>query len=133
VTDDDPRDHPFSFPHLMQLGALGQVIGQALETSLHRRPTAAELRQQLEDLLAPGTARAIQAPDGLELYDAAGLARWCEANWQPASAWLYGALPDQIELVWGRTRLAQQIRDAARQHRADRSAGLDAALPAASC
>jgi serine/threonine protein kinase len=128
ATDDDPRGHPFDFPRLKELGALGPALARALENDVAQRPTAAKLRRQLEDLLAPSASQSIQTPDGLEVYDTVELARWCEANWQPASAWLYGVLPEQIERVWGRTRLAQQLRDSMLKHRDDRNAGLDAAL-----
>lgn len=51
ATDDDPRDHPFSFPRLAQLGAFGQVLLGALNSNVALRPTAGVLRQQLEALL----------------------------------------------------------------------------------
>jgi WD40 repeat protein/serine/threonine protein kinase len=128
ATDDDPRNHPFEFPRLNELGTLGQELGRALDPAPDKRPAATELRRRLEDLLAPSLPRPIQTPDGLEVYDPIELARWCEANWQLASAWLYGVLPDQVERVWGKTKLAQQMRESALRHRYERSAGLDAAL-----
>jgi serine/threonine protein kinase len=128
ATDDDPRDHAFEFPRLNELGALGQALGRALDPSPGNRPVALALRRELEELLAPGTPQPIQTPDGLEASDPAELAHWCEAHWQAASAWLYGVLPDQIERIWGKTKLAQQLREITLRHRYERSAGLDAAL-----
>ncbi|MEN9933737.1 MAG: hypothetical protein RLZZ387_316 [Chloroflexota bacterium] len=53
ATDDDPRDHPFSFPRLIQLDALGDALADALERRNARRPDAAALRGHLETLLDP--------------------------------------------------------------------------------
>jgi WD40 repeat protein/serine/threonine protein kinase len=128
ATDDDPREHAFEFPRLNELGGLGQALSRALDPFPGNRPAAMELRRDLEELLAPGAPQPIQTPDGLEVYDQAELVRWCEAHWQAASAWLYGVLPDQIERLWGKTKLAQQMREGALRHRYERSAGLDAAL-----
>jgi serine/threonine protein kinase len=128
ATDDDPRDHAFEFPRLSELGALGQVLRLALDPSANNRPDAREIRSKLEELLAPGAPQPIQTPDGLEVYDQAELVRWCEAHWPRASAWLYGVLPDQVERVWGKTKLAQEIRETTLRHRYERSAGLDATL-----
>jgi serine/threonine protein kinase len=128
ATDDDPRDHPFAFPQLGGLGALGQVLEGALSLEAIRRSSASDLRAELEKLLSPAGLPQIEAPDGTALADLAALAAWCEPNWALATAWLYGALPNLLELRWGQTRLARELRECVRQHRGDENAGLDAAL-----
>jgi serine/threonine protein kinase len=54
LTDDDPGDHPFSFP---EMGRLPQPLADALSRALHldvqRRSTAQEFRQALETWLIP--------------------------------------------------------------------------------
>lgn len=54
LTDDDPGDHPFSFP---EMGRLPQALADALTRALHpevqRRSTAQEFRQALETWLIP--------------------------------------------------------------------------------
>src|SRR4051794_11290815 len=37
LTDDDPRSHPFDFPHLKHLGALGKVLAPALKQDVRER------------------------------------------------------------------------------------------------
>jgi serine/threonine protein kinase/WD40 repeat protein len=52
LTDDDPGAHPFKFPRLTGLPLdLGPVLEKALEPSVGRRITAAELRQVLAAVL----------------------------------------------------------------------------------
>lgn len=54
LTNDDPGDHPFSFPRLDTLpGSLPQVLERALRPEVGRRSTALELRQGLEAWLIP--------------------------------------------------------------------------------
>ncbi len=69
------------------------------------------------------SGRPLEAPDGSQLADIAALATWCEQHWQQAAHWLYGRLPDQIELWWGRTRLAHELRAITR-----RESNLDSGL-----
>ncbi len=128
ATNDDPRDHPFSFPLLDRLGDLGRLLRSALDRQPARRPTAAELRSALESMLRPSGPPPIEAPDGTALPDRTTLQAWCERHWSAAAGWLAGNLPHQIELRWGQTRLAHQLLDTVRQHANDENAGLDAAL-----
>ena len=65
ATDDDPRDHPFSFPQLASLGALGPVLQAALAHDIDKRPTALVLRQQLAGLAAAEVATTL-APSAAE-------------------------------------------------------------------
>lgn len=52
LTDDDPRNHPFTFPKLSQLGPLGKILQSALDNDVSKRPDATELRRSLEAFLA---------------------------------------------------------------------------------
>jgi serine/threonine protein kinase len=125
AVDDDPGLHPFSFPHLTQLGAFGEVLQVALDREVCKRPTATQLRHQLETLLTP--VRPIQAPDGTEMTRVPELVQWCESHWEQAARWLYQSLPDMVEHLWFQPEIAQHLRDVVRAHR-NRNAGLDAAL-----
>jgi tRNA A-37 threonylcarbamoyl transferase component Bud32/sugar lactone lactonase YvrE len=128
ATDDDPRAHPFAFPALDQLGLLGECLRSALAMELADRPAAGALREQLERALMSTSTRVFHAPGGDVIPDVAALARWCETHWQSAAAWLYGSLPEQIEVVWGMAGLADNLRTIVRQYGADWNVGLDAAL-----
>jgi hypothetical protein len=128
ATDDDPRAHPFQFPALAGLGDFGRALRGALDMDVARRPSARDLQHQFELLLIPATTRPLQAPDGSDLPDVAALAQWCERHWRDGAAWLYGKLPDQVELWWGQSRLARELREIVDQQRGQAAAGLDAAL-----
>ncbi len=125
ATNDDPTNHPFTFPRLKQMGAFGEVLSDALQRDVRQRPTALQLRHRLETLLAP--ARPLQAPDGTDISQEQELAHWCEQHWEEASRWLYQSLPDLVEHLWFKPDTAQQLRDIVRSTR-NRSEGLDAAL-----
>lgn len=125
ATDDDPGLHPFTFPQLDQLGALGPVLRAALDPDVTRRPPATTLGRQLNALLSG----MLQTPDGSNVADARELAQWCETHWELARDWLYGTLPDQLAALWGPGQLVDALRDIKlRHHNADRDAGLDALL-----
>jgi len=128
ATDDDPCLHPFDFPRLGELGALGQALRPALALDPAQRATAGQLRRQLERAMGGASMQAIEAPDGQQIPGMGELAAWGEAHWQGASAWFAGALPDQIERLWGKIRLAQQLRDLGAQYASDKHALADAAL-----
>jgi serine/threonine protein kinase len=132
LTDDDPRDHPFDFPHLKRLGALGTILHGALHQDVAQRPVAALLRQQLEALLLPHRVHAIETPLGTAVANEQELVRWCEQHWDAAKEWLYDRhkLTDQIERFWGKNKLARDIRKLVQAHGRDRDAGLDAVLAA---
>ncbi|HEU4324876.1 MAG TPA: serine/threonine-protein kinase [Roseiflexaceae bacterium] len=127
ATDDDPRDHPFSFPLLNELGSLGVVMRGALDREVSNRPSATELRNALELLLRPEGFPPIAAPDGTHLADMAALRVWCEQHWSAAAIWLARSLPLQLEVRWGQTQLANQLQDLVKKHH-DGSAALDDAL-----
>lgn len=128
ATDDDPREHPFAFPRLAELGSFGQVLVAALHDDVAPRPTATELRRRLETLLVPLNGQLLQTPDGTDVTDVTELAHWCEAHWQQAVEWLYGTLPHDIEHRWGKTVLAQDLRTLVQRYDQNQDLGLDAVL-----
>ncbi|RRR74196.1 MAG: hypothetical protein EI684_07565 [Candidatus Viridilinea halotolerans] len=89
------------------------------------RPSAAAFYKALETLLRPRTQTKLQAPDGTPIGDEKALMVWAEANWDHALTWLYGNLAEQVEQLWGRNKLAAEMRAATSQHPNDRHAGLD--------
>lgn len=111
VTDDDPREHPLSFPRLGTLGELGQVLkvalNQRIENRLDAQAFAARLQQlgntdkvakeeaeqkrkELEEEARREKEQRIlrSAPDGTLLVSAVHLVKWAENNWQRTVAWL---------------------------------------------
>jgi hypothetical protein len=92
------------------------------------RPTAAQLLDALDRLLTPKARADLQSPDGTAIADEAALARWVESHWAHAAAWLYGSLADQVTRLWGKNRLAADIRAIVASHAADQHAGIDALL-----
>lgn len=127
ATNDDPRDHPFSFPQLDQLRELGVVLQAALDPDVNQRPVATVLGQQLNALLTH-TNIPIQTPDGTSVADMRELAWWCEAQWSLACNWLYSALPDQISVLWGQNQIADTLRNICHRHPTDRDVALDVVL-----
>ncbi|GAB4195453.1 MAG: hypothetical protein OHK0022_12200 [Roseiflexaceae bacterium] len=125
LTDDDPADHPFQFPKLDELGALGELLRQALSQDVEQRPTANELRRRLEGLRDPRSMSLLRAPDGTRFTDIASLVTWCERHWGEATRWLYSTMPTQIER-WHGPGLATELRAMSEHH--DPHAALDAAL-----
>ena len=52
LTDDDPRDHPFSFPKIGKLpGPLQVVLREALDADVAKRPTAVQFKERLRQAL----------------------------------------------------------------------------------
>ncbi|MEI7773031.1 MAG: WD40 repeat domain-containing protein, partial [Chloroflexales bacterium] len=62
------------------------------------------------------------------IADEAALARWVEAHWEQAAGWLYGSLADQVVRLWGKNRLAGDIRAVISRNAADQHAGIDELL-----
>ncbi len=127
ATDDDPCAHPGAFPQLESSGSLGVVLRSALQPDPTQRINATTLRQQLEIILKAGTIPTLEAPDGTPISDVPTLTHWCEQHWTQATAWLYGKLPDQIEVRWQQQMLAQELRTIVHQYK-DQDAGLDVLL-----
>ncbi len=104
LTDDDPRDHPFQYPLLDTLTpALAGILQAALAEDLAERPTATELRQQLESYSAglTGPLRVLTFPDGDAAGDREELLTLAVKHWQYAS----GILQDGTIAQWLRRTL----------------------------
>ena len=108
ATDDDPRGHPFTFPRLPALAqGLWAALDAALQQDVHRRPTAAQLRGQLEALLAPANvAEPIHLRGGGAVaHDVAELAQACDQHWDDGKFHLYRGDFEERLRKWGRTDL----------------------------
>ncbi len=102
LTDDDPGDHPFSFPRLSQVQS---ILGQALEPDSNKRISATELREALEKWLQsprkpkpkpqPQTNnfRVVlpAVPDGKVPETVQALVRVLKTSEQQATLWAYSA------------------------------------------
>lgn len=104
------------------------LITRALAFRPEDRPSAADLVAALDAILAPASRSPLQAPDGSSLADEHALALWAEPNWDAAAAWLYESLPDQVQRLWGRNKLASDMRALVAANAGDPHAGLDALL-----
>lgn len=100
--------------------------GLALEPE--QRPDAESFLATVRELLMPISHTDLQAPDGSELADETALRQWAEAHWTDAATWLYSTLPDQVEQLWGRNKLAADMRRAVDTYGDDMHAGLDTLL-----
>ncbi len=133
LTDDDPRDHPMRFPHLLDLPpALSEILHQALESEIKRRPTATQFRQALEDFLEAKKkpVQAVTQPLTFPRKDKAtsmeSLVQLCIKHWDYAKEFLYdGTIED-----WARGSLrtaltADAARAAVKKYPKDHDAGLD--------
>ncbi|MEM8530351.1 MAG: serine/threonine-protein kinase [Chloroflexota bacterium] len=127
ATDDDPRNHPFRFPRLSELGAFGEALRPALAQDITQRPTITEFRQRLEAVLGTTRLPYIRTPNNACVTSERTLAIWCKRHWEEACDWLYDTLPDQVALWWGDQELAQSMRYIVSKE-ADRNAGLDTIL-----
>ncbi len=101
------------------------IIRKGMAFDPAQRPTAAQLLAALDTLLNPKARDDLQAPDGAALADEAALAHWVEAHWEAAAIWLYGSLADQVTRLWGKNRLAADIRNITERNATDQHAGLD--------
>ena len=127
ATDNDPRNHPFRFPRLSELGAFGEALRPALDQDIAQRPTITEFRQRLETVLGTTRLPYIRTPNNARVTSERTLAIWCKRHWEAACDWLYDTLPDQIALWWGNLELAQSMRYIVSKE-TDRNAGLDTIL-----
>ncbi len=92
LTDDDPRDHPAQYPQLDTLPLpLAGILRAALAPEIEDRPTAAELREQLEGFLGGQTARlrALTFPDGDAADERDELLSLALKHWDYAAAILH--------------------------------------------
>ena len=99
LTDDDPRDHPMQYPQLDRLQpAVADMLRAALAQEIDRRPTATELRQQVEAYLAGGTGplRALTFPGGETANSRDGMLALAVKHWSYAA----GLLQDGTLARW---------------------------------
>lgn len=104
------------------------LLVRALAFQPEERPSAQEFLAALDKILAPAVRADLQAPDGAALPDEHALAVWAERHWEQAADWLHASLPDQVAALWGRNKLAGDMRAILARNDADRSAGLDELL-----
>jgi len=94
LADDDPCDHPFTFPRLDTLEpALRAALQSALHDDAQQRPEAHVFRRALQDVQAAllGEVKApFTFPDGRQVRTPQELARLCDAQWDAAKKLLYG-------------------------------------------
>jgi tetratricopeptide (TPR) repeat protein/serine/threonine protein kinase len=109
--------------------AVEALIQQGTARQVSERPTAAAFLEALNTILEPPAEPvAIDAPDGSPVLDEAELVTWCEQHWEAAGAWLYDSLPQQIEQSWGKTHLADDLRQIVATQDNDHHVGLDQVL-----
>lgn len=104
------------------------IIRKGMAFDPNQRPTAAQLLGALDTILNPKARADLQSPDGAALADEPALAQWAEEHWDAAALWLYGSLADQVTRLWGKNRLAADIRDITERNATDQHAGLDELL-----
>lgn len=125
ATDDDPRQHPFAFPRLAALPqGLRAVLDAALQQDVGRRPTAAQLRSQLDALLA---ADPFYLRGGAVARNVAELVQACDGAWEDGKFHLYRGDFEERLRRWGRADLEAKAA-AIRQRVANQDLGLDAFL-----
>ena len=108
LTDDDPRDHPSQYPQLDRLpSALADILRAALAPEIEDRPTATELRQQLESFLGGQTARlrVLTFPDGDAADERDELLALAIKHWDYAAA----ILSDGTIAHWVRSTLHDPV------------------------
>ncbi len=108
LTDDDPRDHPMQYPLLDTMTpALAGILRSALAEDVEARPTATELRQQLEAYLAglSGPLRALTFPGGEAADERDELLALAVKHWSYAA----GILHDGTMTHWLRRVLHDPV------------------------
>ena len=98
ITDDDPSLHPLHFPQLQRIpGAIRSSIEKALQEDSTRRPTATQLRLELEQcLLLPLNTAVLNAPNGSPIHTSAELVAVIQSNW----TWAQAKLTDGTIQAW---------------------------------
>ena len=135
ATDRPPPVSGIRAADLQPLGRFGAVLAGALARDPASRPSAGELKQRLQSLIAapaaPQVGHIVRAPDGTEYADAPDdirkLVKWCVEHWDDALAWLGGALPQQIQIHWQKHALGAELQRIAQPGRLT-GRQLDAAL-----
>lgn len=129
LTGDNPSDHEFKFPRLNTLHQpLPKVLAQCLEKHPQNRPTAKELRENLDKIRSSrGPVPIFHFPDGETAANVTELIRKAEGKWEETVQ-----VADDI-VVWlgtiGRTDLARKLHKSLDQH-ADRNIAIEEFLEA---
>jgi serine/threonine protein kinase len=108
LTDDDPRDHPMQYPLLDTLPpSLAGILRSALAEDVEVRPTASDLRQQIEAYVAglTGPLRALTFPGGESADTREKLLTLAAKHWRYAA----GILQDGTMAHWLRRALHDTI------------------------
>ena len=134
LTNDDPREHPFEW---LQMGripeGLRQIIQRALSTEIAPRPSAEELRRELEGFRA-GLAQAVQPlvfPDGNMATALTGALDLSLRYWEYARQLLAdGALDTWLRMTLRDAAAADRARQALREYPDAPDAALDDLLRA---
>ena len=121
LTDDDPGDHPLSFPGMAQADpSLSRVLNQALEADASRRSSAAQFRQDLEKwLTAPHRVKAAPqtgnyrvllpaVPEGAVAATIQALVRVLNVSEQQATIWAYAA-PQVVAKTTSQSEASQAV------------------------
>lgn len=113
ATDQPPPIGGIRAEHLRPLGRFGAVLAAALARDPASRPSASELKQRLQSLVAAPAGHILRAPDGTEFADTGAgikqLVQWCVDHWDDALGWLGGALPQQIQIHWQQHALGADL------------------------
>lgn len=91
LTDDDPQDHPFQWPHLERLPReLGLALQRALRNNPDDRSSARELRQALEAMSTPHrTLEVFTFPGNAQIRTVGALPALADEHWDAARSFLY--------------------------------------------
>jgi len=91
LTDDDPAEHPFTWPRLDMLPReLALALQRALRTDPEDRISALELRQALEPLSTPQrTLEVFTFPGNAQISTVSNLPALADEHWDAARAFLY--------------------------------------------
>jgi serine/threonine protein kinase len=91
LTDDDPQDHPFTWPRLDSLPReLALALERALRNNPEERSTAQELRQALEPMSTPQrTLEVFTFPGNAQIRTVGGLPALADEHWDAARSFLY--------------------------------------------
>lgn len=104
------------------------LIAHGLAFQLEERPSAVQFYTVITQILALNERAQLQAPDGTLIADEHALVTWAEQHWEQAARWLYHNLPEQASQIWGRNKLAADMRAVVARHPNDQNAGLDELL-----
>lgn len=131
VTGDNPANHPMAFPLLDLLPAqMRPIIVKALEKDAAKRPSAAYLKRQLEQLIHSQSQASLPFiwQDGTTSYTPEQLAQIADTKWDEAKHHLYG---DHQFKTWFKNNynnlLAKKVEAICQQYQ-DPDEGLEAFL-----